>query len=123
MDNDDAKKLVEKEMDPIMKKCVEDCARCYKACTETLKHCTEMGGVHVETNHLMLLKDCAEICKASEDFMLRGSMHSKCLCDECAKICDLCAESCEAVDPNDPVMKECAKICRECAASCRSMPA
>lgn len=113
---------LKKEMDPKMKKGVDDCNKCRTACLMTINHCLKMGGVHVEPRHMNLLKDCAEICKSSENFMLRDSEHAECICEECARICEQCAESCEKIDPNDAQMSECAKMCRECATSCKAMP-
>ena len=109
------------EIDPKLEKCIEDCEQCFKSCASTFKHCLEMGGPHALPKHLNLLKDCMEICKTSEDFMLRDSMHAKCIAEECAKICEQCAESCEEIDPNDAQMKECAETCRDCAESCKDM--
>jgi hypothetical protein len=110
-----------KEIDLKVKKCIDDCSDCYQVCVATLAHCQEMGGIHAEPKHLTLLKDCAEICKTSESFMLRGSLHAPCVAQECAKICEQCADSCEKVDPRDIQMMECVKMCRECAASCKEM--
>ena len=110
-----------KKMDPKMEKCITDCANCFKSCAISFRHCIEMGGPHALPKHLNLLKDCMGICKLSEEFMLRDSMHAKCICEECVKICELCAQSCEETDPNDEQMKECAKLCRECAMSCKDM--
>jgi hypothetical protein len=109
------------EKDPKTEKCIESSAKCYEVCAATFKHCIEMGGPHALPKHLNVLKDCMEICKVTQDFMLRDSNHVKCLCDECEKITELCAQSCEDTDPNDEQMKECAKICREAAASCKEM--
>ncbi len=110
-----------KKRDLKTERSIQDCGKCYKACTATFKHCMELGGDHVLPKHLNTLKDCMEICKITEDFMLRDSEHVKCLCDECEKITELCAQSCEETDPNDEQMKECAKACRECAESCKDM--
>lgn len=114
---------MQKQMDPKLQKCIDDCSKCYQTCTETLRHCLEMGGSHVEAKHLTLLMDCAKICKISEDFMLRGSEHDKHICAECAHICEQCADSCEKIDPNDNQMMQCAKMCRQCAVSCKEMAA
>lgn len=109
--------------EPREEKCLADSARSMRACSETLAHCLEQGGKHAEPKHISILLDCIRICQLNQEFMLRDSMHRKCIADECAKICELCAESCENIDQGDAMMRECAKICRECAASCKDMPA
>lgn len=113
---------MKEQIDPKIKRCLDDCAKCYQLCVMTIRHCSQMGGVHVMPRHIALLQDCAEICKLSENFILRNSEHAKCVCDECAIICGECADSCEKVDPRDTEMIACAKMCRECATSCKEMP-
>ena len=108
-------------MDPTVVKCIEDCSTCFRACMETIHHCLTMGGKHAEVNHIVTLMDCAEMCKASESFMVRMSMSMGAVCAMCADVCDRCADQCERIDPNDEHMKHCAEMCRQCAESCRSM--
>lgn len=84
-------------------------------------HCLTMGGEHSEVTHIQLLKDCAELCKLSESFMLRGSDFAEELCKLCADICEQCADNCEKVGPEDAQMGECAQLCRKCAESCRAI--
>jgi hypothetical protein len=67
------------------------------------------------------MMDCAEICRISADFMLRGSEMSKEVCELCADICEECATSCESFGQDDSQMVDCANACRACAASCREM--
>lgn len=103
-----------------MEQCIENCLNCHRSCEETAAYCTQMGGKHAEPMHLGLLRDCAQICVTSADFMLRGSdMHPR-VCGVCAEVCDRCAESCEQFG-EDALMHECAEICRRCAESCRQM--
>jgi hypothetical protein len=86
-----------------------------------MAHCLERGGAHAEHKHIQLLNDCAEMCRLSESFMLRGSGYAKKVCELCAEVCDKCAASCEKVDADDEHMKLCAEACRKCAAACRAM--
>lgn len=103
-----------------MEQCIENCLDCHRICEETAAYCTQMGGKHAEPAHLMSLRDCAQICITSADFMLRGSeIHPK-VCGVCAEACVRCAESCERIG-DDAQMKECAEICRRCAESCQRM--
>jgi len=103
-----------------IRRCIQNCAECHNICVETAAHCLMMGGKHVEAQHIRLLLDCADICRTSADFMLRGSdLHPK-VCGVCAEICERCAASCEQFR-DDALMKQCAEVCRRCAGSCREM--
>lgn len=107
------------ERSDVVNRCIDACKDCHGVCTETIIHCLNMGGKHAETSHVRLMRDCADICEESEDFMLRGSEFMNQVCSMCADICDSCAESCEAFD--DQAMKTCAQTCRDCSSVCREM--
>lgn len=108
------------QIDPQMKQCVEECLRCYSICLSTaMNHCLELGGKHVEKQHLTLMMACTEICRTAAHFMLMGSSHHKHTCAECAEICAQCADDCERLGD----MQECVDACRSCAESCRLMAA
>ena len=107
-------------MSDSMKQCIENCTECHNSCVATLAHCLKMSGKHVEAPHLMALLDCAHSCRASADFMLRGSeLHAK-VCDVCAEACERCAKSCAQLG-DDVEMKACADTCWRCAESCKQM--
>ena len=111
---------MESEMSLGMKECIQNCRDCHNICMETIGHCLTMGGKHVEHTHLKSLLDCADTCRISADFMLRGSALYSRVCGLCAQACESCAASCEEF-PNDALMKACAEQCRRCAASCSAM--
>ena len=68
-----------------------------------------------------LLLDCAEICRTSADFMIRGSdAASAHLPRPAPPICARCADECDRMG-EDPYMAACAEICRRCAESCGEM--
>ena len=108
-------------MDPKMEECLKDCMECYKSCTMMITHCLEMGGEHASPEHINLLKDCAEICKLSVDFMLRDSEFAAQLCKLCVEICAQCTKQCEQMAGDDEMMKACAETCRKCADACQEM--
>ena len=109
------------QMSQEMRECVDHCLRCHAICLETITHCLAMGGEHASPQHIVLLQDCAQICAASADFMLRGSEFHADTCGVCAAVCERCADECERMGSGDELMKRCAEICRECAESCRRM--
>lgn len=105
-------------MSPQVQKCIDDCLACYQACLSTaMGHCLEVGGAHVEKDHMTLMMACAEICRTAAHFMLIGSDHHPHICVECAEICDQCARDCKRLSG----MELCVAACERCAASCREM--
>lgn len=104
-----------------MQQCITECLECHRICAETVAHVLHGGGAHSETEHLVALLDCAQICATSADFMARRSPHHDHLCAECAEICDSCAALCESHKDPDGQMKRCAEACRRCSQSCRQM--
>jgi hypothetical protein len=106
-----------------MRACIANCSDCHDVCVETLAHCLRIGGEHAALGHIQALLDCAQACDASRDFMLRGSELHPAVCGVCADACQRCAESCDAIGPDDDVMRNCADVCRRCAESCRTMAA
>lgn len=103
-----------------LKECKELCWVCRTQCQEILvQHCLQMGGAHVEQNHVKLMLDCIEMCQTAADFLDRDSALHPQICEACAKVCEACAESCQKIESEQ--MKKCAEICRQCAESCRKM--
>ena len=111
------------QMTKEMEQCIENCLECHRICEETAAHCLQMGGKHAEASHIRLLRDCAQICLTSADFMSRHSEFHTDTCRVCAEICRRCAEDCERIGADDEMMKECADMCRRCAESCTAMAA
>jgi hypothetical protein len=107
----------------IMEQCIENCTNCHRICLETAaRHFNGEARPKLEERHVRLLLDCAEICRTSADFMIRGSELHAHTCGACAAICERCAEECDRMG-DDPYMAACAEICRRCAASCHEMAA
>lgn len=100
--------------------CMQHCDEAHHVCVELLTYCVEKGGRYTEPELICLLRDCAEICQTSANFMLRGSdMHAN-VCNACAEICRRCAEACQRFS-DDEKMRTCAEICRRCAEVCQRM--
>lgn len=103
-----------------MQECIDSCTTCHAVCVETIDHCLHKGGRHAEAAHIRLLRDCAQICATSADFMLRNSDVHHLTCAVCAEVCSRCADDCERL-ADDHMMKRCADTCRRCAESCARM--
>lgn len=109
------------EISSQMRECIQNCFDCHRICTETAARCLTLGGKHAEAAHIRLLLDCAQICGAGADFMLRTShFHAK-VCGVCAEVCSQCADDCGRLAEGDAMMQQCAEACRRCAQSCMSM--
>lgn len=108
------------EMTKDMQGCMENCQECHALCLRTIQHCLALGGPHAEAAHIAALMDCAEACRSSADFMLRGSAMHGAVCGVCADACRACEVSCRKL-ANEGLMKECADACRACAESCEQM--
>jgi len=100
--------------------CIDSCLKSHASCMATARHCTEVGGRHATANHLALLMDCAELCQATANSLMRRSPQHGIVCNACAALCDACAQDCESFK-DDVVMQRCAAVCRECAGHCRMM--
>lgn len=103
-----------------MQQCVDQCLACYSVCEQTIEHCLETGGRHAEARHIRTLRDCAEICRTSADFMIRSSTFHARTCAVCAEICRACERECRQMG-DDQMMQQCADACRRCAESCERM--
>jgi hypothetical protein len=86
---------------------------CRRICLETVAHCLEVGGSHVEGEHIQCLLDCAEFCQILANFSARGSDAIDSLCASGADLCERCARECEAF--GDAQMAKCAAACRSSA--------
>lgn len=107
-------------MESALTDCIATCAECHETCEQMIfSHCLEMGGKHVQPDHLKLMADCAQICLTAADFMIRKSPRHGLVCRVCAEICEACAKDCESIGDMD----ECVGVCQRCAASCREMAA
>jgi hypothetical protein len=107
-------------MNKDVEQCVQNCEECHQACVELLTYCVEKGNKHTDPEHIRILRDCAEICQTSANFMLRGSKLHSLVCNVCAEICRRCAESCQKFSDDD-TMRKCADMCRKCAETCQKM--
>jgi len=103
-----------------MTTCIQNCTDCHNICVQTTAYCLQMGGRHAEAGHLESLLDCAELCRTSADFMLRGSSLHAHVCGVCAEACERCAQACSEF-ADDEQMQACTEQCHRCMESCREM--
>ncbi|WP_345938932.1 four-helix bundle copper-binding protein [Sporomusa ovata] len=87
-----------------------------QACEECLSLCLQEADVKARSRCINMLRDCADICAMSAQYMARGSHNAKQLC---SSICDACAIDCAQF--KDPHCQQCAAACKSCAAECRKM--
>jgi hypothetical protein len=99
-------------MNQAMKDCIDACERCHRTCAAH----EGVDRAQLAPDHLLLMRDCAEICETAANFMLAGSPYHQEVCALCAEICLACADRCDELD-----MQQCVEACRHCAESCRKM--
>lgn len=104
-----------------MEEAIANSLECFRVTTLCLEHCLLLGGKYAEPDHIMLLKECAEICQVSTSFMVENSDFTHDVCGICARICDLCGDSCYDLAEHDPIITACMSACKNCAESCRNM--
>ncbi|MER3419461.1 MAG: ferredoxin [Chloroflexota bacterium] len=105
---------------PEVRQAISDCLACYSICTETLDYCVERGGTLAAAELLRRLRDCAELCRVSADFLLRGSARAVALCALAAEAAVVCAQACAAI-ADDALLHACQDACLRCATSCKEV--
>ncbi len=103
-----------------MLNCIRECTSCHAVCLHTMTVVLYFDHLATDNSLIRTLKDCAEICQTSADFMLRGSPLHGLTCDACARICDECGDACDQYPENEN-LRACAESCRSCSASCHEM--
>lgn len=63
-----------------------------------------------------LLRDCAEVCTATAEYVRNESAFRARMLAACAELCEECAVACAAA----PGLAAAVAACRRCAASCRA---
>jgi hypothetical protein len=91
---------------------------CHQACIEGLSFGLQHRGESAHLLHARLMLDCAQVCDATRDLMLRSSDFAHQMAALCAEVCTRCAASCDRVGAG---MEPCAEACRRCADACRAV--
>lgn len=99
--------------------CIDACSKCAAECEHCATACLKEPDVQARTHCIQLLRDCADICVQSVQWMARGSTFAKAMCELCAQVCDACGAECAKF--KDEHCQRCATACRQCAEECRKM--
>jgi len=105
-----------------MTDCIDHCLASHRMCLETAAYATQQGGALASAALVAMLTDCAELCQATANSMLRKSSLHTILCRACADACERCSQECVR-HGDDRQMERCSTTCKTCAASCREMVA
>jgi hypothetical protein len=97
---------------------IEAATDCHQACVEALAAGLQAGGGRADLLHARLLLDCAQMCDAARDLMLRSSDFAHQMAALTASVCERCAASCDRVGGT---MATCAEECRRCAQACGAL--
>lgn len=103
-----------------MQDCLENCENCYRLCVQTLVYATHQTEKPIHEALLRLLMDCADICRATANYLMRGSDLHGSLCRVCASICERCAEFC-GESREDAQLRLCEQVCLRCSESCAQL--
>jgi hypothetical protein len=103
-----------------MTDCIDDCVASHRMCLETAAWLTKQGGASATASLIAMLNDCAELCQATANSMLRESALHRIVCRACADACERCAEECGRHSADQRIAR-CSATCKKCAASCRTM--
>jgi hypothetical protein len=109
-----------KGMSVEMRRCSGECITCAGICTETIAYLLDSGIQQANARLMRLLLDCADICRTSAGFMLRGSELHQRTCAVCAEVCTAGAQACNEY-PDDTTLRACAEACLRCASECNRM--
>jgi hypothetical protein len=97
---------------------IQVCTTCHRVCLETLNHALAAGGRESEPGLVARLLDCAALCQAAVDFMVRDSPLYRQVCALTAEAAELCARDLAGVG-DDQVIQVCSQTCERAAASAR----
>lgn len=89
---------------------------CAVACEYCARSCMGMPDM---VKCVRICLDCAEICRTSATYMVRGSYFMSHIARACADICDACAEECERHEMKH--CQKCATLCRQAAEEYRKI--
>jgi len=98
-----------------------NCKACADVCQETLNYCVKKKGRHGQQTVTNALKDCITSCKATGEFLARGTAYDSKSAALTVEACLNCAKTVEAFDDN--VMKACANECRKTAGNLQKVAA
>lgn len=101
-----------------MKECIDNCLNCFQLCEEAFVKALK-DEFKTDSQQLLVLKSCAEICQTSARFMIMESPFHHLTCGVCSEICHKCADVCEELGTS--TLSQCADACRRCADSCGEM--
>jgi hypothetical protein len=95
-----------------------NCKSCADTCQKALDYCTTKKGKYAEASVTNALKDCITACKATDDFLNRGSAYLEAKAAALAvDAANNCAKSCDKFN-TDNQMLACANECRKCVGNC-----
>ena len=98
--------------------CVAACYDCARLCLETVMEvCLPAEGKHADSKHIGLMLGCAQVCRATAEFISTSDVLQAKVAAVCAEVCEACAHSCAEIGGMDA----CVTTCRRCAEACRRL--
>jgi len=94
-------------------KTIQDCEA---TCEHMIHHLNMHQFPEPRGNQAILLRDCADICGLTANFIARGSVFAKYTAALCACVCQTCGQECARFP--DQMSQNCARVCLNCAQAC-----
>jgi|GEM_PF-1769235 len=91
---------------------------CEATCEHMINHIKKMKDCQMRAKQTMLLRDCADICGLTANYIARDAIFKRHAAILCADICDACGNECSRFP--DQESRNCAQICFHCAMQCRA---
>lgn len=91
---------------------------CEATCEHMINHIKRMKDSQIRIKQSMLLRDCADICGLTANYIARDAIFKRHAAILCADICDACGKECDRFP--DQESRHCAQICFHCAMKCRA---
>ena len=91
---------------------------CEATCEHLINHIKKMNDCQMRAKQTMLLRDCADICGLTANYIARDAIFKRHSAILCADICDACGKECDKFP--DKESRNCAQICFHCAMQCRA---
>jgi hypothetical protein len=87
--------------------CVQDLQTCHDACLLTATNYEHIAGAHRNPEHILMLQDCAGLCRTTIYFLRHDSPVYGYVTQACAQVTQHCGEKCLLMGDTD-----CANACQ-----------
>lgn len=91
---------------------------CITACESCADKCLDEENIEMMVECIRLDKDCADVCRAAVNLLIRQSDMTDRILQICSEVCHDCSEECRKHEMQH--CQDCARACHECEEACKS---